>query len=256
MWTPDVYQGAPTPVTAYMAVVAKAGGFAALFRVFVVAFPSVSTDLVPVIATLSVLTLVIGNIAALAQKNIKRMFAYSSISHAGFLVMAFVTYGTEFYADAVTSLLFYLLAFTVTSFGSWGVVIALERAEGKGLDFKDYAGLGKKYPMLSVAMLVFLLSFAGVPPTIGFAGKFFLFRTVLEAGYTWLAIVGVLMSLVSAFYYLRVVKFMYFEEGDPQVRTEPVLNLVTALTTVAVIFMLLVSGPILEWASKAVLALI
>jgi len=256
MWTPDVYQGAPTPVTAYMAVVAKVGGFAALFRVFIAAFPSVSADLVPVIATLVVLTLVIGNVAALAQKNIKRMLAYSSISHAGFLMMAFVTYGTQFYTDAVASLLFYLLAFTVTSFGSWGVVIALEKAEGKGLEFEDYAGLGKKYPMLSVAMLIFLLSFAGVPPTLGFAGKFFLFRTVIEAGYTWLAIVGVAMSLVSAFYYLRVVKFMYFEPGDPEVRSEPVLNLVTALATVATIFLFLLSGPLLDWAAKAVLALI
>ncbi len=256
MWTPDVYQGAPTPVTAYMAVVAKVGGFAALFRVFIVAFPSVSADLVPVIAALVVLTLVIGNVAALAQKNIKRMLAYSSISHAGFLMMAFVTYGTQYYTDAVASLLFYLLAFTITSFGSWGVVIALEKAEGKGLEFEDYAGLGKKYPMLSVAMLIFLLSFAGVPPTLGFAGKFFLFRTVLEAGYAWLAIVGVVMSLVSAFYYLRVVKYMYFEPGDPEVRSEPVLNLVTALATVATIFLFLVSGPLLDWASKAVLSLI
>ena len=128
--------------------------------------------------------------------------------------------------------------------------MALEKAEGKGLEFEDYAGLGKKYPMLSVAMLIFLLSFAGVPPTIGFAGKFFLFRTVLEAGYAWLAIVGVITSLVSAFYYLRVVKFMYFEQGDPEVRSEPVLNLVTALTAVSTIFLFLFSGPMLEWASK------
>jgi NADH-quinone oxidoreductase subunit N len=256
MWTPDVYQGSPTPVTAYMAVVAKAGGFAALLRVFISAFPSVSADLTPVISTLVVLTLVVGNVAALAQKNIKRMFAYSSISHAGFLMMAFVTYGTELYADAVTSVLFYLLAFTVTSFGSWAVVVALEKGEGKGLDFEDYAGLGKKYPMLSVTMLIFLLSFAGVPPTIGFGGKFFLFRTVLEAGYAWLAIVGVITSLISAFYYLRVVKFMYFERGDPEVRSEPVLNLVTALTAVSTIFLFLFSGPLLEWAAEAVLALI
>jgi NADH-quinone oxidoreductase subunit N len=256
MWTPDVYQGSPTPVTAYMAAVAKVGGFAALLRVFISAFPSLSTDLVPVISTLVVLTLVVGNLAALAQKNIKRMLAYSSISHAGFLMMAFVTYGTELYADAVTSVLFYLLAFTVTSFGSWAVVIALEQAEGKGLAFEDYAGLGKKYPMLSAAMLIFLLSFAGVPPTLGFGGKFFLFRTVLEGGYTWLAVIGVLASLVSAFYYLRVVKFMYFEQGDPEVRNEPVLNLVTALTVVGTILLFLFSGPLLRWAAEAVMALL
>lgn len=256
MWTPDVYQGAPTPVTAYMAVVAKAGGFAALLRVFISAFPSVSEDLVPVIAALVILTLVIGNLAALAQKNIKRMFAYSSISHAGFIMMAFVTYGTELYAEAVTSVLFYLLAFSVTSFGSWAVVIALEKAEGKGLNYEDYAGLGRKYPVLSVAMLIFLLSFTGVPPTLGFGGKFFLFRTVLEADFTWLAVIGVLASLVSAYYYLRVVIYMYFHDGDPQVRSEPVLNLVTALTAVGTVFLFLFSGPLLRWAAEAVLALL
>ena len=257
MWTPDVYQGAPTPVTAYMAVVAKAGGFAALLRVFIAAFPSVSEDLVPVLSALVILTLVIGNLAALAQKNIKRMFAYSSISHAGFIMMAFVTYGqADLYADAVTSVLFYLLAFAVTSFGSWAVVVALERAEGKGLNLEDYAGLGKKYPALAVAMLVFLLSFAGVPPTLGFGGKFFLFRTVLEGGYVGLAIIGVLASLVSAYYYLRVVIYMYFHEGEPEVRSEPVLNFVTALTAVGTLFLFFVSGPILKWAAESILALI
>jgi NADH-quinone oxidoreductase subunit N len=257
MWTPDVYQGSPTPVTAYMAVVAKAGGFAALLRVFISAFPSVSTNLVPVLSVLVALTLVVGNLAALSQKNIKRMFAYSSISHAGFLMMAFVTYGQPLlYADAITSVLFYLLAFAVTSFGSWAVVIALEKAEGKGLEYEDYAGLGKKYPMLSAAMLIFLLSFAGVPPTLGFAGKFFLFRTVLNGGFIGLAVVGVLASLVSAYYYLRVVIFMYFRDGDPEVRSEPVLNLVTALTVVGTLVLFFFSGPLLRWAAQAVMALI
>ncbi|HSG24998.1 MAG TPA: NADH-quinone oxidoreductase subunit N [Anaerolineales bacterium] len=257
MWTPDVYQGAPTPVTAYMAVVAKAGGFAALLRVFIAAFPSVSQDLVPVLSALVILTLVIGNLAALAQKNIKRMFAYSSISHAGFIMMAFVTYGqADLYADAVTSVLFYLLAFAVTSFGSWAVVVALEQAEGKGLNLEDYAGLGKKHPALALSMLVFLLSFAGVPPTLGFGGKFFLFRTVLEGGYVGLAIVGVLASLVSAYYYLRVVIYMYFHDGDPEVRSEPVLNFVTAVTAVGTLFLFFMSGPILKWAAESILALI
>ena len=257
MWTPDVYQGAPTPVTAYMAVVAKTGGFAALLRVFIAAFPSVSQDLVPVLSGLVILTLVVGNVAALAQKNIKRMFAYSSISHAGFIMMAFVTYGQpELYADAVTSVLFYLLAFAVTSFGSWAVVVALEGAEQKGLNIEDYAGLGKKYPVLAAAMLVFLLSFAGVPPTLGFGGKFFLFRTVLEGGFVGLAVVGVLASLVSAYYYLRVVIFMYFHDGDPEVRSEPVLNAVTAVTVVGTLVLFFFSGPILRWAAESIMALV
>ncbi|MGD2027539.1 MAG: NADH-quinone oxidoreductase subunit N [Anaerolineales bacterium] len=257
MWTPDVYQGAPTPVTAYMAVVAKAGGFAALLRVFISAFPSVSEDLVPVLSVIVILTLAVGNLAAIAQRNIKRMLAYSSISHAGFIMMAFVTYGqADVYAEAVTSVLFYLLAFAVTSFGSWAVVIALERAEGKGLELEDYAGLGKKYPVLAAAMVVFMLSFTGVPPTLGFGGKFFLFRTVLEGGFVGLAIVGVLASLVSAYYYLRVVIYMYFQEGDPEVRSESTLNLVTAITAAGTVFLFFASGPLLRWAAESVLALL
>jgi NADH-quinone oxidoreductase subunit N len=256
MWTPDVYQGSPTPVTAFMAVVAKAGGFAALLRVFISAFPSLSADLVPVLSTIVVVTLLIGNLAAIAQKNIKRMLAYSSISHAGFIMMAFVTYGQEgVYADAVAAMLYYLMAFAVTSFGSWAVVIALEKAEGRGLELEDYNGLGKKYPVLAAAMLVFLLSFTGIPPTIGFGGKFYLFRAVLEGGYTGLAIIGVLASLISAYYYLRVVKHMYFEDGEIRVRNEPVLNVVTALTVVGTLFLFFLSGPILAWAAESVLAL-
>ncbi|MEN8242502.1 MAG: NADH-quinone oxidoreductase subunit N [Chloroflexota bacterium] len=257
MWTPDVYQGAPTSVTAYMAVVAKAGGFAALLRIFIIAFPSLSTKLDLVIWAVVAVTLIVGNLAAIAQKNIKRMFAYSSISHAGFIMMAFITYANkEVYADAVAAVLFYLLAFAVTSFGSWAVVIALEKAEGKGLELDDYAGLGKKYPLLAVSMLIFMLSFAGVPPTLGFGGKFYIFRAVLEAGHLELAIVGVLASLISAFYYLRVVKFMYFGEGDPEIHSEPVLNLVTLLTALGTVALFFTAGPLLQWAADSVLAIL
>jgi NADH-quinone oxidoreductase subunit N len=257
MWTPDVYQGAPTAVTAYMAVVAKAGGFAALLRIFIIAFPSLSADLDVVIWAVVAVTLIVGNLAAIGQQNIKRMFAYSSISHAGFIMMAFITYANQdVYPEAVAAVLFYLLAFAITSFGSWAVVIALEKAEGKGLELDDYAGLGKKYPLLAVSMLIFLLSFAGVPPTLGFGGKFYLFRAVLEAGHVELVIVGVLASLVSAFYYLRVVKFMYFEDGEPETRSEPVLNLVTALTAVGTLAIFFISGPLLRWAADSVLAIL
>lgn len=256
MWTPDVYQGSPTPVTAFMAVVAKAGGFAALLRVFITAFPTLSDDLVPVLAALVILTLLVGNLAAIAQKNIKRMLAYSSISHAGFIMMAFITFGQkDVYADAVAAVLYYLMAFAVTSFGSWAVVIALEKAEGKGLELDDYDGLGRKYPVLALTMLVFMLSFAGVPPTIGFGGKFYLFRAVLEGGYIWLAVIGVLASLISAYYYLRVVIHMYFKEGAPEVRSEPALNLVTALTAVGTLALFFLSGPILAWAAQSVMSL-
>jgi NADH-quinone oxidoreductase subunit N len=257
MWTPDVYQGAPTAVTAYMAVVAKAGGFAALLRIFIIAFPSLGADLEVIIWAVVAVTLIVGNLAAIGQQNIKRMFAYSSISHAGFILMAFITYANQdVYPDAVAAVLFYLLAFAVTSFGSWAVVIALEKAEGKGLELEDYAGLGKKYPLMAVSMLIFLLSFAGVPPTLGFGGKFYLFRAVLEAGHVELAVVGVVASLISAYYYLRVAIYMYFRDGEPETRSELVLNLVTALTAVGTIALFFTAGPLLQWAANSVLAIL
>lgn len=256
MWTPDVYHGAPTPVTAFMAAIAKIGGFAALLRVLVIAFPSLSIDLSPVLWAIVVLTLLLGNLAAIAQQNIKRMLAYSSISHAGFILMALVPYGQQaVFQDSIAAVLFYLLAFAIASFGSWGVVIALEREQGKGLALADYAGLGKKYPGLAAAMLVFMLSFTGVPPTLGFAGKFFLFRAVLEGGYVYLAVVGVLASLISAYYYLRVVIIMYMQPGEPVVHRDRWLNATTALTALGTVLLFLASTPLFEWAAQAVMVL-
>ena len=256
MWTPDVYQGAPTAVTAFMAVGAKAGGFAALLRVFIVAFPSLSVDITPVLWGIAAATLIVGNVVAIAQRNIKRLLAYSSISHAGFILMAFVGFGQDAARlDTVASALFYLVAFAVASFGSWAVVIALERGEGKGLALEDYAGLGRKYPALALAMAVFMLSFTGVPPTLGFAGKFFLFRAVLEAGFVGLAVLGVLTSLVSAYYYLRIVVIMYMQDGDPQVHREPLLDLTAAFTAIGTVVLFLFSAPLFDWAAAAVLRL-
>ncbi|MEE8356295.1 MAG: NADH-quinone oxidoreductase subunit N, partial [Anaerolineales bacterium] len=221
MWTPDVYQGAPTPLTAFMAVGAKAAGFAALLRIFLAALPVLADYFVPVFWILSALTMFAGNLTAIVQGNIKRMLAYSSIAHAGYIMMAVVGFGQELVSrDAVASSLFYLLGYAITNFGAWSVVIALEGAEGKGLQLEDYYGLGKKYPALAAAMLIFMLSFIGVPPTIGFMGKFYLFQTVLEGGFTWLAVIGVLTSLLSAYYYRRVVVNIYMREGDPEIYTD------------------------------------
>ncbi|KAA3642160.1 MAG: NADH-quinone oxidoreductase subunit N [Chloroflexi bacterium] len=252
MWTPDVYQGAPTTVTAFMAVGAKAGGFAALLRVFIAAFPAISVDLAPVLAAVAAATLVIGNVVAVAQSNIKRLFAYSSISHAGFILMAFVAFGQDgLFEDTIASVLFYLVTFAIASFGSWAIVIMLERKEGRGLDLQDYAGLGRKYPALALAMAVFMFSFTGVPPTLGFAAKLFVFRVVIEGGYYWLAIVGVVTSVVSAYYYLRLIIIMYMQDGDPQVRGETWLNLATAATAVATVLLFFFSTPLFEWAAEA-----
>lgn len=256
MWTPDVYHGAPTPLTAFMAVGAKAAGFAALLRIFLAALPVLAGNFVPVFWILSALTMFAGNLIAIVQDNIKRMLAYSSIAHAGYIMMAVVAFGQEFVSkDAVASSLFYLLAYAVTNFGAWSVVITLERAEGKGLQLEDYYGLGKKYPVLAAAMLVFMLSFIGVPPTIGFMGKFYLFRTVLEGGYTWLAVIGVLTSLLSAYYYLRVVVNMYMREGDPEMAPDRLVQLVSIAGALAVVLLSVFATPLFRWASQAVLNL-
>jgi NADH-quinone oxidoreductase subunit N len=156
----------------------------------------------------------------------------------------------------VASALFYLVAYAFTNFGAWAVVIALERAEGRGLELDDYAGLGKKYPALATAMAVFMLSFTGVPPTLGFAGKLFVFRAVLQGGFVGLAIIGVLTSLVSAYYYLRVVVVMFMQDGDPEVRAEPWLNLATGATAVGTVVLTIFSFWLFDWAAQAILRLI
>ena len=256
MWTPDVYQGAPTAVTAFMSSGAKIAGFAALLRVFATAFPSIAADMTDVFWVISAATMIVGNVVAIAQTDIKRLLAYSSIAHAGYILMAFVPYGNDkVVATSVAAGLFYLVAYVFTNFGAWGVVIALEKKEGKGLALDDYAGLAKKHPALAAAMAIFMLSLIGLPPTIGLIGKLYLFRAVIDAGFVWLAIIGVLTSLVSAFYYLRVVVIMYMKDGEPATEREPFLvmtTLVTALVTVVVSF---VPQFLFAWASDAVLKL-
>ncbi|MFZ5809487.1 MAG: NADH-quinone oxidoreductase subunit N [Chloroflexota bacterium] len=254
MWTPDVYQGSPSSVTAFMAVGAKAAGFAALLRVFLLAFPSLAATMTPVLWILAAMTMILGNVVAVVQNNIKRLLAYSSIAHAGYILMAVVTIGQERAAqDAVAGALFYLLAYALTNFGAWAVVIALERAEGRGLALTDYAGLGKRYPWLAAAMTVFMLSFTGVPPTLGFLGKFYLFRAVLEGGFVGLAVIGVLTSLVSAYYYLRIVVIMYMQDGEPQVEGGLGLRLTAGLAALAVVVLSLFASPFLQWAVQATL---
>ncbi len=262
MWTPDVYHGAPSSVTAFMAVGAKAAGFAALLRVFVLAFPALAIDLSPVLWTLAALTMIIGNVVAIAQTNMKRLLAYSSIAHAGYILMALVPYGQEgVSADSVASALFYLVAYAFTNFAAWAVVIAVERgAVGEaggspGVNLDDLAGLGRKSPALAAVMAVAMLSFTGVPPTLGFVGKFYLFRTVLEGGYVGLALIGVLTSLVSAFYYLRVLVVMYMREGEPHVSQDTWLYLTAYATAIATVVVSLFATPLFNWATQAILKL-
>jgi NADH-quinone oxidoreductase subunit N len=244
-------------VTGFMSVGAKAAGFTALLRVFIVAFPSLASSLAPILWTLAALTMVVGNVAAIAQGNIKRMLAYSSIAHAGYILMAFVPFGQgQLVSSAIASTLFYLLAYAITSLGTWAVVVALEKAEGKGLELADYAGLARKYPILSAAMMVFMLSFTGVPPTLGFWGKFYLFRTAIEGGYIGLALIGLLTSLVSAYFYLRVVVIMYMRPGEAEARRETWVNLLAIAAAAATLLLGFLPGPLFELASQAVLRLL
>ncbi len=256
MWTPDVYQGAPTAVTAFMSSGAKIAGFAALLRVFATAFPSIAADMTDVFWVLSAATMIVGNVVAIAQTDIKRLLAYSSIAHAGYILMAFVPYGNaNVVATSVAAGLFYLVAYVFTNFGAWGVVIALEKKEGKGLALDDYAGLAKKHPALAAAMAIFMLSLIGLPPTIGLIGKLYLFRAVIDAGFVWLAIIGVLTSLVSAFYYLRVVVIMYMKDGEPTAEREPWLDMTTLVTALVTVAVSIVPQVLFAWASEAVLKL-
>jgi NADH-quinone oxidoreductase subunit N len=249
-WVPDVYQGAPTPVTGFMSVGAKAAGITALLRVFLLALPDISAQLVPVLWGLAALTMILGNIVAISQNNMKRLLGYSSIANGGYLLMAFVSYGNNKVAgDAVSAMLYYLAAYALTSFTAWAVVTAMERQEGKGLELQDFSGLYKKYPLLALALAIAMFSYTGVPPTIGFWGKFYLFRTAVEGGFSGLALLGLLTSLVSAFYYLRVVVFMYMRPGDPQVNSDRWLNVIAVLFGLAIVVLSLFPGQLLNLAS-------
>lgn len=220
IWTPDVYEGAPTSVTAFMSVGAKAAGFAAFLRVFAQALPALGPDSARVVAILAALTMVVGNFVAVAQQNIKRLLAYSSIAHAGYIMVGMVAaiqphQSDATRGDAIAAILFYTLTYTVTNLGAFAVVMAFRRHGEEVLELDDYAGLGLKYPALGAAMTLFMISLAGLPPTAGFLGKLYLFRSALSAGAVGLVIVGVLTSVVSVYYYLAVIVRMYMAAPSP-----------------------------------------
>ena len=208
VWTPDVYEGSPTAVTAYMSVAAKAAAFAAILRVFLTAFPSLAADWSGMLAVIAILTIIIGNTVAIAQQNIKRLLAYSSIAHAGYILVAVVA-ANEL---GVQSVLYYTLAYTLMNLGAFAVVILLGRRGEENVMIADYAGVGYRQPLLGAAMTIFMLSLAGIPPTAGFFGKFYIFSAALQAGQYVLAVVGILGSVISVYYYLRVIYTMYMVE--------------------------------------------
>ncbi len=214
MWTPDVYQGAPTPVTAFMSAGAKGAALAALLRLLFAVTAWSHTDWNVALWIIAVLTMTVGNVVAIAQNNVKRMLAYSSIAHAGYLLVAVVA-GNSL---GQTAVLFYLLVYTLMNLGAFGVISYLGSSNRQeNLDIEDYRGLGYRFPFAGLAMTVFMLSLAGIPPTGGFVGKFYIFNAAIQAGYLWLVILGVLNSVISVYYYLRVVINLYMREPAHEV---------------------------------------
>lgn len=208
MWAPDVYQGAPTPVAAFMATGSKAAGFAALLRVVLAAGVLAHGRWQQVLWVLAVLTMTLGNIVALRQENIKRMLAYSSIAHAGYILVGVIAANER----GNSSVLFYLLTYTFMNIGAFGVVSMLSNKSQESIRLSDYRGLAHRRPLVALALAVFMFALAGIPPTAGFVGKFYVFSAAVEAGYLWLVIIGVLNSLVGLYYYLGVVVNMFMHE--------------------------------------------
>ena len=251
MWTPDVYEGSPTPVTAFMSVAPKAASFAVFLRVFAEALGGVKAHWQPILITLAVATMVLGNVVAIVQTNIKRMLAYSSIAHAGYALIGIIVGG----GLGTMSLMLYLMIYALMNLGAFGVVIILRKGGMRGEDIADFTGLAKKNPVAAVIMLIFMFSLAGLPPTAGFVAKFYLFMGAVEAGLVWLAVVGVLLSAVSAYYYLRVVMVMYMREPgrDFDLATSPAASLALIVTTLAVLFIGLYPAPLIDATKAAIL---
>ena len=255
VWTPDVYEGAPTSVTALMAVGVKAAAFAALARIFLSTLSPIAGGWNDLLWVLAVATMTVGNVTAVVQRSIKRMLAYSSIAHAGYLLMGVVVGG----AAAGSALLFYLFAYGLMTIGAFAVVGAVGRQGAPNESLGDYAGLGFRSPLLGLAMTVFLLSLAGIPPFGGFVGKFYLFSAAIQSGYVWLAVIGVLNSLVSVYYYAGVLVQIYMSEGGAPVddpRTRPYLFATIVTTVVGVILLGIFPSSVYELAQASFLPLV
>ena len=259
-WTPDAYDGAPTPVTAFMSVVPKAAAFAATVRILVQGLGPLREDWKDLIAVLALLTMAFGNVVAISQRNVKRLLAYSSIAHTGYMLVGVAAYqatgsfdaGTGAIGDqGISALLYYILAYTFMNIGAFGVVAWLQH-RGRGTTLDDFAGLASTQPLAAAAMTVFLVSLMGVPPLLGFYAKYYVILAAIDADLLWLAIAVVVLSAVSAFYYLRIVAVMYFNEPEiiPRASTTTLLNVAIAAMVVATLGLGLFSDPIVDLADR------
>jgi NADH-quinone oxidoreductase subunit N len=254
MWTPDVYEGAPTSITAFMATGVKAAAFSALVRVFFSALPAFRADWTSIMWVICVATMTVGNIVAISQTNIKRMLAYSSIAHAGYILVAFVA-GNDL---GTSGILFYLMTYAFMNIGAFTVVILLGKKGEENTLISDYAGIGFKYPLLAASMTIFLLSMAGIPPLGGFMAKFYVFSAAVKSKFYWLAIIGVLNSAVSVYYYLRVTVLMYFRESEREIvglqfSPAPVLALILAV--IGTLYMGIFPANVLSLAQQSIAGL-
>ncbi len=253
MWTPDVYEGAPTSVTAYMSVAVKAATFAVFLRVFLEVFNPIKPHWTGWLIGLALATMVLGNLAAIVQQNIKRMLAYSSIAHAGYAMIGLIVGGEL----GTMSLMLYMAIYTLMNLGAFGVVILLRRTGVVGEQISDLSGLAKEHPAAALAMLIFMFSLAGLPPTAGFVAKFYLFMAAINAGLVWLAVAGVLLSAVSAYYYLRVVMVMYMKEpaGPIELAWSPPAVAALVIAAAATLFIGLYPAPLVGYTQDAILHL-
>lgn len=260
-WAPDTYEGAPTPVTAFLSTASKATGFAILMRVFITAFAgAVSFQWVPVLIVIAVLTMSLGNLVALRQSNVKRLLAYSSIAQAGYILIgvAAANANPQLTFNGINGVLIYLLAYLFTNLGAFAVVTVIENETGK-LEIKDYAGLVRRSPWLAGLLTVFLLSLAGIPPTGGFLGKFFVFGAAVQSQMWVLLAIAAINTVVAAFYYLNIARYMFFtpvEEGATRVRISPAFGVTLGITAVMTVLLGLAPQPLIEWASTSAGALL
>ena len=254
MWAPDVYEGAPTPITAFLSVSSKAASFAVFLRVFGVALGGMYEDWRMLLILISVFTILLGNILAIAQSNIKRMLAYSSIAHAGYALIGLLV-GSHL---GVFSLMLYMFVYAFMNLGAFGVVVQLRKDGLEGNEITDFAGLAKRNRLAAFVMLIFMFSLAGIPPTAGFIGKFYIFMAAVEANLTWLAVLGVVGSAISAYFYLRVVMVMYMKEPHSGMvfSTPRAAALALTIAAIAVIGLGVFPGPILDYTQQAVLQVI
>lgn len=248
-WTPDVYEGAPTPVTAFISTGSKAAGFAVLLRVMLTVFPSIDPYWAAIVASMAAVTMTLGNMLALAQTNIKRLLAYSSIAHAGYAMIGVVALSEL----GAASVVFYLIAYVLTNMAAFAVVILFARSAGSE-EISDYAGLSRRAPGLAMAMLIAFLSLAGMPPLAGFVGKFYVFAAAVQSGMIWIAVVGIINAIIGLYYYMTVLKVVYLyrsEDEDKPISVPGPYKLALAACVALILLVGVLSGPWLNWSIAA-----